>query len=266
MPRAGAHVSQHTTIETARRPGPPLAVALPLLIGGVVAVVVGVAFFFTAFSGFSTATPFTTPSTVAETLDPATYVVYQQPAASISRNIAPLSPGQVVVSTPQGGSLPVSYDSIRESFNFGGGSYTGVLEFRVAVAGEYQVDVMSDVGPVVVTKSLARLAQSNIGWLGLAGLGGVAGITGLVLLIVGTVRRSNAKKAPGGGWGPPQPGWGSYGGSPPAWGAPGGWPAPPPPGGWGGGPAPGGWGQPPPQPGGWVQPPPDPSGSPPPYT
>jgi len=226
-----------------------------LLISGVVLVVasvIGVAaavwiFGSTVGKGVSddlSSPSFPVPTRQSVQLDAGDYVVYGSASSSeIGSGIE-----SVTVTAPGGGAVP-AHSSTSQTLTRNGSSYRSVVTFTAATTGRYQLDVQGDAGRTVV------IGRSFTEYLGGLGTGVVVGIlsallflVGLVLIIVGAVKRSNARRAPApagyppsgygptpAGYGPPPPGYGQppghgqqpgYGQQPPGYGQP---PPPPPP-------------------------------------
>ncbi len=259
-------------IPRARPPGPSLRLSIPLLVIGVVAAVVSIIGLANVLlHTVSDATLMSTPSSEQVALASGTYVLY------VEAGTAPLTaaPSSVDVTGPGGGSVPLQLQRAAETVARGGREFSGRLSFTASVAGDYTITVHTSGSTLVVAPSFTTIARDNLGWvIGLL-VSLLAGLIGLILLIVGLVQRSKAKKRmalyggspwgvppgpwtgppgppPGGGWQAPV-GWQAQGGRPgqpaaPGWGWQPGWPSQP------------GWG--PPEGPAVPAPPPAPNGSP----
>jgi hypothetical protein len=104
--------------------------------------------------------------------------------------------------------------SSGETLGRGGTSYRGVLEFTITSSGDYVVRVAgAPQEPFFISRSFHDLAKHAAGWFILMGAGILLGIGGVVMLIVGIVRRGQARRRPmmayAGGYpgGQPPPGW-----------------------------------------------------------
>ncbi|HXY44334.1 MAG TPA: hypothetical protein VEH29_09105 [Acidimicrobiales bacterium] len=225
-------------VPRSRTPGPSLRLSIPLLVLGIVGAIVS----FTALGrallhSISNAPVMTSPGSEQVSCRPGTYVLYvESGTTSLAATAA-----SVTVTGPSGQSVPVQLEPAAETISRSGVRFSGDVGFVVTTAGSYAVTVHTAGADVVVAPSFTTTARENIGWVFglLASL--LIGLVGFVLLVMGLVQRSRAKKQlsgyGGGAWGgPPGPGW-------PA-------PAPPPGGGWQGQP---GWSPPPAQPG-WPPP------------
>jgi hypothetical protein len=228
-----------------RAPGPPLKVSIPLLILGVIGVIacfVGLGE--ALLHSVTDAAVVTTPASVQVECRTGTYLLFVESGSS------PLTTGSgsITVTGPGGQSIPLNLGITAETISRVGERFTGQLGFSVATAGTYTVTVRSAGTSLVVAPSFITTARGNLGWdVGLL-VSLIVALVGLVLLIVGLVQRSKARRRAsyaGGAWGaPPSAGWpGSYG-PPPG----GGWTGQP---GWSGTPAQPAWppaqGYPPPQ-------------------
>lgn len=176
---------------------------------------------------------------------------------------------QVSVQGPDGSPVVVSPSNGDETYEWDGREGVKIAQFRAEQPGEYVItaipgDGMGQFDTVAVGQAvdIGGLLPILGGFFG----GGLLALVGLIVLIVGLVRRSKAKKARnqpanpwGGGWGaPPVAGAGAGGYAAPGYGAPG-YGAPPATQGYG---TPG-YGAPADAPG-WVPPPSPPPTSPPP--
>jgi hypothetical protein len=243
-----------------RRPGPALWLSILLLILGIAGIVVsGLGVGRAVVHSILDAPVLTSPGKEQVLCRSGTYLLYvENGSSSLSATTA-----SVTVTGPGGENIPVEAESTSQTFSKNGQQFSGALGFVASTAGTYTVSVHTSGSSVLVAPSFTTAAQENIGWIVGIFVSGILALVGFVLLIVGIVRRSRAKRAVpyGGAWGgppgsawPPQPGapqGGAWPGAPqgPGWpaqpgAAPGGWPAQP-------GAAPGGW---PAQPG-WAPPP-----------
>lgn len=207
-----------------KRPGPSLWLSLPLLVAGVVLASLSIAFFALAiFRSESNAASFGTPGSEQIALQPGRFDIFSSDAT------APLTPSSVTVSPLGGSPLTLGFMGSSQSFLKDGATYQAVLWFVARQAGMYTVNVNMSAGDVAVVPDLTTEAGWNRGWLVGFFLGALIGLAGLVLLIVGLVQRSRAKRAYShgvggvyggyGAWQPPQqgswqgPGW-QYGQGP----------------------------------------------------
>ncbi|MGO8877462.1 MAG: hypothetical protein ACLQNG_17095 [Acidimicrobiales bacterium] len=217
-------------IPRARPPGPSLRLSIPLLALGVVAAVVSIVGLANVLlHTISDATLMSTPGSEQVTLSSGTYVFYVE-AGTASLAATPTS---VDVTGPGGGSVPLQLQSTTETVARGGREFSGRLGFTASVAGDYTITIHTSGSTLVVAPAFTTIARDNLGWvIGLL-VSLLAGLIGLVLLVVGLVQRSKAKKRAaqygGGVWGGPPGPWPGPPGPPPGgrWQAPGGWPAQP---------------------------------------
>ncbi|MGD0084929.1 MAG: hypothetical protein ABSD78_17290 [Acidimicrobiales bacterium] len=207
-------------------PGPPLWLSVPLLVVGIVAFVVSVAGVSDALvHSIYDAPMFHAPGTEQLKCEPGLYAFY------VENGSGNISAGSIRVTGPEPANttVPVQTTSTVQSFSNAGTSFSGNLVFNVTATGTYSITVGSGPADVIVAPTLAAAAERNLGWaLGLIA-GALAALAGLILLIVGLVQRSRARKIarqfPGPVWGGPPVGpWGPAGTpSPPGgpWGPPG---------------------------------------------
>jgi hypothetical protein len=209
-----------------RAPGPSLRLSIPLLALGVVAAIVaGVGLANGLVHTLDNATLVSGPGTVQVQCRAGSYLLYVESGTpSVSG-----APSSVVVTAPDGATVPLQAQAATETVTRYGQRFSGQLGFNVVNPGSYTVALHTAGADLVVAPSFTTIARENLGWDILLLVGLLVGLTGLVLLIIGLVQRSRAKKRmaayggnpwggpPGGGW-CPQPGW-----QPPP-----GWQAPPP--------------------------------------
>jgi predicted heme/steroid binding protein len=143
------------------------------------------------------------PGTLTATLDLGTHNVYARSGIITSSDVRVTAPG--------GSSVVTSNPTVNETITRGSVTYTGVAQFEAEDAGSYTITI-TDVPAtqVIVAPSLGEVAvRAGIWVLGMV-LGGLLFVVGLILLIVGLVRRSRARRGP-----PPgaytDPGYGSPG-------------------------------------------------------
>jgi hypothetical protein len=219
-------------------PGPPLAVAIPLLIAGVVvAVLSAVGLGKVILRSVSNASTLSGPGSEAVVCDSGVYLLYTAAGSNV------LDQNAVAVTGPGGAAVTVETEAVPESVPKDGVRYSGVLGFTATRSGTYTVKVTASGVTLLVAPSLTNTAMKNLGWLIAVGVSLVAALGGLILVVVALVQRSGARKRaaqyPEGPWGgaqagrwgpgPPRgpPGYGWTGSSGPQPAGPSGWsPAP----------------------------------------
>jgi hypothetical protein len=174
-----------------------------LSVGFTCAVVGLVLFFVIGFRGLIGAPTYRVPAVVTVNCHEGDYYVYQHtgsqeswPGFSYSSNGAPtLQPDNVIVTGPDGSRVGTWSGNGSETITEGSWIYSNAVGFHASGDGDYQVRVTS-VPPtrVIVGPSLGSQFLHAAAWLILFGFGALITITGLVLLIVASVRRSQAKK------------------------------------------------------------------------
>lgn len=220
-----------------KAPGPRLALAITLLVVGVLAAIGSFAALGTAIlHSVSDASTLNGPGTEAVVCHSGTYVFYTESGSNV------LNQSAITVTGPGSETVAVEVEAASESITRFGTKYSGSLDFTATRSGTYMVRLSASGVTLVVAPSLADTAQSNLGWLVGVGLSLLTAFVGLILLIVALVKRSGARKsAPqygggvwgagqGGGWGPGAPagppgyGWtgtpGPQQAGPPAWSPP----------------------------------------------
>jgi hypothetical protein len=202
------------------KPGPPLWLAIVLLVAGVLiavpaAVVIGVR----AARTFTTPSV-STPGAVQRHLGSGTWMIFQRTGTSggaggisVTQNNEPdLSPNEVSVTDAAGTSLPVRFVTVDETITEGSRIYTAVVQFRVPTAGVYQIRVNSDEpSEILIARSLGDTFRGILAYVAVGSVGGLAVLVGIALLIIGAVRRSRAARLV-----PSTPAWGAAA-APPGW-------------------------------------------------
>ncbi len=203
----------------------------------------------------SGASVLTSPGSEQVSCRTGTYLLYVESGTDLLST----GTGAISVSGPGGESVPLTLESTTESISRNGVEFSGQVGFAANHEGTYTITVRTPGTSLVVAPSFTTTASQNLGWVVGALVSLLAALTGFILLVVGLVKRSRAKKQManlgGGPWGAPPgappPGW--QPGPPPPGAPPPGWPyAPPgaPPPGWQPGPPP----PPPPAEPRWPQP------------
>ena len=145
----------------------------------------------------------TTPGSVTLYLHKGLYKVFEPtgtatagPVPGVSSSgVTAISANDVNVSGPDGHPIPVSDSRADEGITRGRRHYSSAVAFRVSTPGGYTVRIAGARGDALVTRSLAYAVRSRVGWVAGIPVGGLLFLIGLVLLVVGIVRRSNARKA-----------------------------------------------------------------------
>jgi hypothetical protein len=196
-----------------RAPGPSLTASLVV---GAIGLVIGIASAIAIaipLLGTFTSSSYVVPGDLHLHLRHARYTVYQhsgtRSAFGSTRNDAQaieIRPGELSVVGSDGTLVPVSFDSSTETVTRGSDVYSGALEFSPPAGGDYRLRFTNSTRTsVIVARSLTDAIDSALVWFGTGALGGAVLIAGVIMLIVGTTRRSRAKRAMYGGWG--YPGW-----------------------------------------------------------
>ncbi len=126
--------------------------------------------------------------TNAVSLEPGTYLVFQNSGA------IPMSASDVTVSGPDGQGVAVSAPDIDERFNRYGQEFVAIAQFDAGQTGQYELTVaQSDTGTqLVVAPGLTSKVVDRAGWIfGILG-GGLLVLVGLVLFAVGLTQRRRA--------------------------------------------------------------------------
>ncbi len=210
-------------VAVTRPPGPSLRLAILLMVAGaVLAVPTLVAGIIPITRSVSNAGTFVSPGPVVMHLGKGTYMVYEFTSdgsfdAPFNNDDVTISPADVTVTGPTG--LPVNvFDrgSLRETCRSNGGEFVGAARFTTPTDGLYTIAIRSATPTgFAVARPLSAAIRKALAWFALVGVGGIAFVVGVVLLIVGSVRRSQVAAAPAFAYGAaPAPGW-----HPDPWGA-----------------------------------------------
>lgn len=142
----------------------------------------------------------TTPARSTMTLDHAAYTVYE----AVSGDGTLLSPADVVVVSAGGQPVRLT-DRTGETLTRGGRTFRSVAGFVPPQAGRYEVTLNGPPGAeVVVAPSVLSSFRDAVPGVLVGALSGLTLLVGLVLLVVGLVRRSRARRRPPpGSWTPP---------------------------------------------------------------
>ena len=145
----------------------------------------------------------TTPGSFTWSLGQGTWLISERTGSSSSAgpvsftkdNAPTLSPGEIAVKGPGGEGLAVSAVE-GETVTEGSTIYTGVAEFSAHIKGDYSVTFSTpDRDVVLLTPSLGQMALNELGFVAGGAVSGFVALIGVALLIVGLVRRRNARRA-----------------------------------------------------------------------
>jgi hypothetical protein len=198
------------------KPGPPLWICIVVIVVaaamGITGLAVGITKVVHEFAG----QVYVAPGSVQRHLTPGTYEVFAGVTSSDS-DIPLRGRGITSVRVVGSGGATISpfAPSSHETLSRGATSYRGIYEFKVSQTGDYGIQVLGAPGePFFISRSFGDSARHAAGWFVLFGAGLLVGIAGVVLLIVGIVRRSRARRQPyayaAGGYqpgAPPPAGW-----------------------------------------------------------
>jgi hypothetical protein len=99
------------------------------------------------------------------------------------------------VTAPDGTTLPINSNPADETLGRSSIEFLAIASFKTPAAGDYKIEVAGDQGePFVIKSSFGDVAKRAGGWLAMMGAGILIGFIGVVMLIVGIVRRSRAKR------------------------------------------------------------------------
>ena len=158
--------------------------------------VIGGTFVSALFSG----TPRTPTFAENLVLNKGTYYVFEDQSDESSDGIPLLSPGDVVITAPNGASLRTYEPTVSQPRFVGGTQYVAVVGFDTIEAGTYHVFVSNpepgfpDSDSVVIAPSFGTVAQGIWGWVAGFGIGGLVALGGLIGLIVAASRRREHRR------------------------------------------------------------------------
>jgi hypothetical protein len=188
------------------RPTPSLSLAIGLMVLGAAFGVLSVVMVTLPLLRLVRDAPsVTTPGSVTLELHKGLYKVFEAtgtatagpaPGASVSSSGgATISATDVNVSGPDGRPVPVSDSRADEGITRGRRHYSSAVAFRASTPGSYTVRIAAARGDALISRSLADAVRTRVGWLAGIPVGGLLFLVGLVLLVVGVLRRSKARKA-----------------------------------------------------------------------
>jgi hypothetical protein len=195
-----------TTAPT-RKPGPGLALSIVTIVLGTILGITGLAIGVSkVVHDVRTTVHRAGTGAYTQHLDNGTYELFIGVTDADSNT--PLANGGITsfrVTAPDGTVLSRSVPGARETEGRDGVEFLAISSFKVTSPGDYRIRVAGDVGePYFLSRSFGDLAKRAAGWFVMMGGGILIGFIGVVLLIVGIVRRSRAKRpAFAGGYGQP---------------------------------------------------------------
>ena len=195
--------SGNSPISKVSKVGPRLRTAVPILVLGIVLAISGVVRLGMEFWDVVSGPSYTIPGTIRLQLDDGTYTVFERIGyrdtsgpVTVSRfNSVTLNPSNVEVTGPDGETVRVRRTGSNQSIDQNSAHFVSAVEFEPPRSGRYTLRFDSpDRGQVLVQHSFEEVFLRNVPWFLAVVLGGVLGVLGLVLLTVGIVRRSRAKR------------------------------------------------------------------------
>ncbi len=134
-----------------------------------------------------------TPAEFVEELDKGPHLIFQR----TDQAAEPISPDDVVISDSDGDELATRSVFSTQTITKGSAVYTGVVAFDVPEAGTYDIEVNGEEQAFLVGPSIGQTFRNLGGVFLLALLGGLLSFIGFLMLIIGIIRRSRAKKTAG---------------------------------------------------------------------
>lgn len=203
---------------TSKRRLPFVAIAITL--SGLIAAAAGIVLGFGPFvRTIATPTTLSTPGEVELTLSPGTYLVYERTGTATTggtvftdNGLLTLSTENVIVTSSRGDRLPLRIPGFNQTFTRGSAVFTAAAEFEVETKDRVRVEVTTDVGDALISRSLGSTFSQAWPWVLLIPAGGLVALLGGVAVIVSLVRRSRtpsteAPRPPQGPLSAPPAGW-----------------------------------------------------------
>ncbi len=181
---------------TDRPPGPRFGISLSVLLAGVLAAAIGVLALVGAFWSVLRGPVYAVPATVRLHLDAGGYRIYELDRSGSGRPGRPLVDSSTVsVRSPAGSPVPVLGTGRSESIANGSEHFDTVVRFDAPTSGTYTLRLTPDTPTrVMVQPPLEDVVRDHLGWLLLVLVGFGAAAIGFVMVVVGVVRRSAARK------------------------------------------------------------------------
>jgi hypothetical protein len=175
-----------------KKPGPPLALALVIIVIGAVVGIGGlVAGIASVVHDIQHSTHGLSPLTTTKTLSTGDWEVYSVGGTST------VHPSDVTVTGPAGTLVPtraVGSGDGSENFTINDNDYEGAVRFTIPVKAVYRVHIAGvPTTPVALSRPFKDVAKDAGLRFGIMGLGFLIGALGVTLWIVGAVRRRNAR-------------------------------------------------------------------------
>lgn len=185
-----------TTATPEKKPGPRLSLSIITIILGTVVGITGLVVAVSKAVHEFDGPVYVAPGAIHQHLSSGTYNVF---AGVLSESDSSPLKGDgltdVRVLDPNNNEVPTTTPSSQESIDRGSTEYDAVRQFKVTVSGTYTIGVRGTTGePFFVARTFGDLAKRAAGWLAMMGAGILIGFIGVVMLIVGIVRRSRAKR------------------------------------------------------------------------
>jgi hypothetical protein len=179
-------------------PGPGLVLSIVVLVVGAVLGVTGVVQSVRTLVHDFYGPGAVSPATFTTHLDTGDWHVYvAEPAVDFGTPYFHLSPNDVTIVSPEGVPVFVTNSGAGASLTIDSTTYEEQLSFSITISGDYLVEVTAPPGVrIKLGRSISSSAHHAAKWLGLVAIGFLIGLIGLVALIVGIVRRQNAKRPP----------------------------------------------------------------------
>lgn len=180
-----------------RRPGPGLAVSIVAMVVGIALGISGISLWLHNFLHDFFGAGAVAPAEFTTHLSSGTWHVYVADDDVNGPSAPSISPSDVTITAGNGASIPVRFARGSALVEVGDTYYDEELSFTIPTSGDYQVDVQAPPGTrIKLGQSFLDNIDRGTQYLFMVPLGFLIALGGLVMLIVGIVRRHNAKQPP----------------------------------------------------------------------
>jgi hypothetical protein len=194
----------HEQVPVSKPKGPRLRNCVIMVVVGILVAIPGVVALGLGLWHEVSGPTITVPGTASLDLGRGTYIVFEKTGSK--RQYGPLSverddgvtidSRQVVVTSPDDGTIPVRDSEPNESIDRYSDHYTAAVEFTTPSSGRYSLRFTNTAsGTVMVRRPLGDVFRRRVGWIASVAVGWLIALAGAILLLVGYFRRSSDARA-----------------------------------------------------------------------